>query len=850
MWSESAYGKRGGGAEPLCWSILLLLLLLWTPMAQADTLRFHVSGAVGSRIEGSVRLLGKERKLDFTKDGSLWTAGLESEPSRYGLLSLKGRSGGAKMQTLYSGLVRLGSGERDIWIDLDIPLRRGHQLSGPGTRAELLSSEQRWLSFRAFWICIALALVGLVLRRSGGGNRAETKEWPVWTSPLFFLSFSALWNGPMLFGEGLPGLHHDSLGTFWLLSSAPSWESFRDASTAWPEGASYGRLDSFVLYALSWLGAPDLVYRGLLLLGPALSAWAAGAFARSLGARRPWSWLAGLGYAFAGLGATAALEGHVYMLLQPWLPLFALTWWKATQEGGRARDAVAAGAYFSLCLLTSAYVGLCAAVAAICFWVGSQGWKRRAPWLALLPALPCCLIYLHLFSASGTGDARPAEALMAGSASLANLLGHTPETDRAGHAQAIGFLGISFGLAAASFRLLRKGEGGRILLASACVSLLLALGPFFCLEAGLPLFPLPLKLLRRLPLLDGIGFPIRLGWTYLLCISVLGALSLTRLAQRSAWAPALLVLCALEALASPMLPLRQSSFSLETPSAYQDADGPVFDLFPMVLPFVRAFDPELSFTATACIFQLSHGRPIADNCVATDPSLHPRVQILRWAAPLLMSGDHQELREGFEEMGFSSIAFFPDLFQAVDRRRIQSTLSMIDPAPGTSADGGLLASVHRLSPDGGGGSIPSSVPARKWGFGTPSNVTELSVSLLPADRGGSYHLGIGQEEPLRLHRGQASMDPLYSLRLVRSFSEAIPLRLTGTDGAPIWEGELVPSLEKEQLTVVEGEGPWVAAPVANSPKAAPADGSGALRGWIGILFCLAWLLSHRKDGSP
>ena len=58
------------------------------------------------------------------------------------------------------------------------------------------------------------------------------------------------------------------------------------------------------------------------LLGTALNAFTAERSAASdLGVGRPASLLAGIAYGYSGIAGNVILEGHVYHLLNPWLPL-------------------------------------------------------------------------------------------------------------------------------------------------------------------------------------------------------------------------------------------------------------------------------------------------------------------------------------------------------------------------------------------------------------------------------------------------------------------------------------------------------------------------------------------------
>ena len=132
-------------------------------------------------------------------------------------------------------------------------------------------------------------------------------------------------------GDGaLVGRHFDLHGTVWFLSAAPRIDaSLVDPLTAWPEGASLRRADSWTLLVLGRIfagGSPVLLHNALQPLAVASGALVMWALARAEGVNARWSSLAALTWAGAGLTSTALLEGHVYQLLNLSLPLLALTW--------------------------------------------------------------------------------------------------------------------------------------------------------------------------------------------------------------------------------------------------------------------------------------------------------------------------------------------------------------------------------------------------------------------------------------------------------------------------------------------------------------------------------------------
>ncbi len=235
-------------------------------------------------------------------------------------------------------------------------------------------------------------------------------------TPLVFLLLAVIWTWPAILAPGLVGRMPDAAGTAWFLWASPRLLlNLHDGLTGWPAGVTYGRPDSYLLLLvgplLSWVG-PARAHAWIAVFGLAASAWGAEAFARTLGARAPWSGLAGLAFAFTGLASSALLEGYVYHLVNPWLPLLALSWFRATRPKGTVGQGLAAALFFVLCLLTTAWMALAAMPLVVGFLAAALLRQGRAlDWRPVGPppavALPAFFYLACLRVGRRAGSARP-----------------------------------------------------------------------------------------------------------------------------------------------------------------------------------------------------------------------------------------------------------------------------------------------------------------------------------------------------------------------------------------------------------------------------------------------------------
>ena len=548
--------------------------------------------------------------------------------------------------------------------------------------------------------------------------------WPRWLTPVVFLLLAVVWTWPAAVAgdELLVGRNFDLPGTLWFLDAALRLGfDLNDPLTGYPGGHAYGRPDSFTLFLfgpLAKLLGVGRLHGWLQVLGVTVSAWATEAFAREVGAKAPWSLLAGLGFAFGGLATTVLLEGHVYHLLDPWLPLFGLMWWRATRPGGTAVQGALAGLLFGLTLLSSGYLGIAGSVVAVGLavgglarWAADRRDPNRAapfPWKPLLAAslvvaivaVPYALQFLGSEGQDITDYQRfgvsRREFLRTRSANLVRLAGPTWSLDTYDHSNAMTLSATVLALVAVAPWVLKGRRGWGTLLGTALVALVLPMGT----ELGSPelgTLPLPLALVADTRLSEFIRFPMRLGWGWMLCGSVLAAWTATRLFERLGRPVYLLAVLALvEVFYVHAMPERQRSQLAAVPSVYGAAEGAVLDLYPEAP--AREYELNAWFAAWACYYQTGHGRPIADDCVGTHSMRNPRIDKERQLIAASLQGDAAGVQRLAAGWGYETLALHADLYPQGDRERLMAVLAQLDPAPEVSTDGGERVLAYAVSP--------------------------------------------------------------------------------------------------------------------------------------------------------
>jgi hypothetical protein len=525
---------------------------------------------------------------------------------------------------------------------------------------------------------------------------------------VIWLLLAAAWTWPAIQAGDhvLVGRHYDTMGTAWVIDATPRiLQGFEDAMTAWPVSADYRRLDSFMLllFSLLFRGLGAARAHGLFqIIGVATSAWAVQGFARAAGARRPFDMISGLSFAFSGLAAHAILEGHIYHVMSPWLPLFAWVWLRSLSTSSPWRMGLLAGALFCLSMLTSAYQGLAATVVAAGFLMGFSLKKRAFPWKPTLAVvavvLPIATMLMYMYRGGGElSRDMTAETAHHASAHLMSMLGATPEQDRVFHSLALELSPVMLALLIVAPVVLRKLRPYRTLMWTASAGLLLAIGPSFAAGDNHVLFRTPLALLMDTPFEVLLRFPIRFAWILNLCAGTLAAIVATALsARRPRTACILLLLALLHPFVGIRLPARQRSLTWETPTAYAADTGPVLDLFP-----VQAWPPqfdEIWFHILACTYQMDHKRPIAANGVDTSPESLPQLRLGQWATRNLLTGKAEDVKTALSSLGFRTLVFHADYYLPDERSKLDSALRQFETSRRESVNGGLHVIAQSVPP--------------------------------------------------------------------------------------------------------------------------------------------------------
>jgi hypothetical protein len=512
------------------------------------------------------------------------------------------------------------------------------------------------------------------------------RRWRSWATPLTFFVVAVAWTWPALITADVLGRNPDGLGTGWFVETAPRWIwTLHDDQTGFPEGVDYGRPDSFMLALISTLlqaFPPARVLGWVHVFGVTASAWAAERFARELGARAPWSLLAGFSFAFCGLASTALIEGYAYHTFNPWLPLMAAWWWRATSGVGRASDGALAGLFFLLTLFTTAWLGFSGALI-IGGFLGAAILRRgsllRIPPLAAAlgtVALPLAA-YVLLFHRGGTDTAPEIagrmDAALQMRLSLVRLAGPTLSTDMGGHSQTAWPQSLAIGLVAVSPIVLRNVPGWRRVMVVGLVGLSFSFAPS---ELG--------KVLPEVVANNLMKFPERLGWAWALCGGAVAARAATAVASPSA--AGLFLVALFDAFFVLRQPFRQVTAIGAAPSAYRAQAGPVLDWWPENLSATPVW--VLRTTNTDCWYQAQHGRPIADHCIFTPGVESPRIELSQQFSGAVFAGRAQTAAGALAALGFTTVAVHADLFSEGDRLRIEEAMKTVDPKPDESRDGG------------------------------------------------------------------------------------------------------------------------------------------------------------------
>jgi len=757
---------------------------------------------------------------------------------------------------MYDGLFSLPNHESTLYFSVGEYGEVATFESGSGSSESRNILEAAQNTFFALWFCLVFWVVGRITK----SPRFPTSslKWKWWFSPILWTSIAILWSWPaVLSGENLfVGRHHDSVGTLWFLWSGPHWVGFQDPLSAWPIGGNYQQLDSFLLLPISilfqWLH-PAQLYGFLLIIGLSSSAWAAEYFAKEIGAKAPWSLIAGGGFIFHGLAATVALEGHIYQLFNPWLPLFALFWWRACQRTGSKRNALISGLFFVLSLLTSAYIGICAAIIALSFWGTFKAWKNPNSWWALSIAFPIVLGYIYtFFSHAQELNALQPKALAVGSATLENLLGTPTDIDTTSHSLGVGLLPLPIALCLIAKHYLPERSHWKKLWWLAGISLLLSLGSYLQISTTGRITILPMWFLRNIPGLSFLDFPMRLSWVFFLATSVLAARVATEIhRQKGSIAYLLIGLLILDALFLTRLPFRQQNHSPQSPTALQSIDGPIL---PLYTNFKAENDPNLTFTALSCLFQIEHKQPIPEDCVSVDVKKQPRYTTGESVHRLFLSGEISKAKKTLSTSGYMAISIHPDLFTESDSIRLRQALKQIDSSPTESKNAGLWTVVYSLPSQQTVATedIPKPVPLKNLIGNGQSQSTSFTLSPTAP---GPFFLTIKEgpvtHPPIRFNSLKNSAHALEQKLLTahwdKPLSSKSTLQITNQQ-QNIWEGEFQPiQIEHDQIYIDINDGFRPFIPMILSPSRNPARITAVLLGWLAIVL-FGWKL--RRTSIP
>ena len=734
-------------------------------------------------------------------------------------------------KTYFHGIVR--NQERHIYFGYDDQNQSLQPYTKQGTRKNQIELDQTWIWIRGLWFVCAWLLIETILRTHQGER--QPKKIPAWTTPLFFAGLSIFWVGKDGWSAGLAGVQYDALGTYWFADRAPTWNLFLDQHTNWPEGVHYNRLDSFVFYFLSvlfqWIPTP--IWLPIFsVFALTVSGWSAAKFAHELGATRLASWLAGITFMFHGLTASALLEGHVYHLLLPWLPLCLLYAWRATKTQTTTKNALYTAFYWFLCILTSAYLGLATTLSLLIIWILRKGWNIKTTYVGMGCIGLLSVSYLVLYiNGDALSSGRDATSMMVGSISLSNFFGFTPQVDQELHAQSLGILAIPLFLSFAAHKYTLKRQDTHILWFIALIALCFGFGCFVSFASVTPIFPMPLLWLSELPLFRSIGFPIRLSWPFVLCVGVLASLTLSK----SRIVLVIIAFSTVEVFASNRLSTRQKQTLFELPTVYNNTLGASLELYPLTPSGKQHSDIPMWLSAYSCFFQTMHRQPIGENCVSTIPNSHSRIQTSQDFAQLLLSGHTTQAWKLLNEQQFSHVLLYPDLYTQGDYKRLSHALTKF---PKTSSKQIWYMERYETSKVEERSELPSK---DSWGQDILGK-TETTFIRISSDSPVSYLTLNDQKHEVQ----KEPVTDLYKAQCKQILTEKAEVILYGSGNKPIWNGSFFPTVSTESLFIDTKKGWQLASPYTPSNPINKEVGEKTKHVWLMILLCsvFVWFARH------
>ena len=674
------------------------LSMLW-----AQPLQIHIENAPET-LEIEYRILGTEYRrqiIDGQMDFSTEDTFIKYLPLQ---LRLPKDEGTQYPSDLYHGLMA-------------IPNQGGTLYFKMATHQETIifegyhQSQPFWETFLQclYFLSILLAIGYFFAKNQVSQNSTAHfwSRWNPWHSAIFWVFLSMLWNIQTLyclFNDAYLsiGKHHDSLGTLWFMSRSPEWGFFehRDYLGNFPQGIPLGRLDSFVL----WLMlvplpkvSPLLIQKCFLIVAMASSAWAAEYWSKDLGAKTPYSWIAGLGYMGSGLAAYSALEGHLYHLFQPWLPLLGLHFMRFLRKSAHQKDGILSILYLALCMWSSAYLGIGAWILILGLAVFSPARFSKKTGLWLMCALGIAALYVAQFfqDTQTEGSLLSENAIQSASTTFENLLGIQNEMDDKAHSLSLGLLPTVLGLVYFG-RFLPSRRHYKTLLRIAVFSLILSMGHYAQINHQTALFPLPLLLTKWIPGLNMLDFPIRLAWVGILILSIIAAQAATDLAKKGFRVQWIFMLLLMDLLFLVRLPMRQEVQNIALPDAMQNLQGPIHHLIP-IDPIDN--DSNLHFSSLICAYQIQHQQPTTTDCLNVDITQSMQYQISQKLYAAILNGDANAVQEMLLAKGLGSVVFFPDLFPISDANQILFLFQQLDSQPNHSINQGMNTWVFHIQPN-------------------------------------------------------------------------------------------------------------------------------------------------------
>lgn len=801
--------------------ILMILFLLGFLFVQAEPLYVHVSG-ISAQPQATIQNRGEAQDLMMLPNGdNEWVGVIDTDDYHFWNIHIS-----TAQKTFFRGIVRNQS--QHIYFGYDNQNQSLQPYTKQGTRNDRIQQDQNWLWLRGLWFLCAWILIEVALRAPQTSRKF--KQIPAWTTPIFFVILSILWVG---WNEGLAGVQYDALGTYWFADRASTWNSLFDSHTNWPTGAEYKRLDSFVFFVVSilfqWL--PTSTWLPLFsITAITLSGWAASHLAQELGATRQASWLAGVTFIFHGLSASALLEGHVYHLLLPWLPICILFAWRATKTQKNIRNSLYTALFWFLCLLTSAYLGLATTIALAIIWIVRKGWTIKSTYAGIGCIIVLSAFYMLLYTdGQAVSSGRDAASMMVGSVNLSNFLGFTPQVDRELHAQSLGILAVPLFLALGAHRYTYKRQDTHIMWFVALIVLCFAFGCFVSLASVTPIFPMPLLWLSELPLFRSIGFPIRLSWPFLLFIGVLASLT----ASKIRYVHVIIIWCVAEIFLSNQYQTRQQEVPYTLPDVYQNTNGASLELYPITPSGNQHSDLPMWYSAYSCFFQTMHHQPIAENCVSTISSSHTRVPVAKEFIQKLLSGSPFEAWEGVKENQFTHIVLYPDLYTLGDYKRLSYALRNH-----TKEESRQVWYMERYAIPLQKEIVQNHTP-NTWGekvLGTTESTTFRISASIPL----SYLTINGQKHVIQ----KEPVTDLYRALCTQKIKTKAEIIVFDSDNSPVWKGSFFPATSNEFLYIDIQSGWQLASPYTTSNPINKEVGNKSKWIWImlliggGLVYCI------------